>query len=130
MKRILVCDDEPHVVEGIRFLLRADDRRIHVASNGKEALEQIRRKVPDLLITDIMMPEMDGFELVTALRSAEATKNLSIIILTAKGQLQDAVVAEQLWGVTIIGKPFEPRKLKELVSALLGSQVCRSYSST
>ena len=56
MKRLLICDDEPHVVEGLRFLLRAPDRHIETAVNGREGLERIRRQRPDLLITDVMMP--------------------------------------------------------------------------
>jgi CheY-like chemotaxis protein len=129
MKQILICDDEPHMVEGLRFLLRGSDRRILVATNGKQALEHIRGNIPDLLITDVMMPEMNGLELVAALRGNEATKNLPIIILTAKGQLQYASVAQDVWNVTVIGKPFEPRCLKELVSARLGGELCPACAS-
>lgn len=125
MKHIIVCDDEPHVIEGIRFLLRGDNRRIQMAGNGKEALDQIQREVPDLLITDVMMPEMNGLELVAHLRSEEATKDLPIIILTAKGQSQDTGLAESMWGVSLVGKPFEPRALRELVAAKLETEACQ-----
>lgn len=130
MKRVVVCDDEPHIVEGLRHLLRSPGRRIEVASNGKEALQCIEAQVPDLLITDVMMPEMSGLELVAALRASAHTKNLPIIILTAKGQAQDAAIAQEVWGATVIAKPFEPRKLRELVNAALEKEPCPQPSST
>ncbi len=117
MKRILVCDDEPHILEGLRHLLRAPDREILVAPSGIEALVRIERQVPDLLITDVMMPEMSGLEVVAALRTKPATKNLPIIILTAKGQAGDATMARQAWGATVVAKPFKPQELRDLVSA-------------
>lgn len=124
MKHILVCDDEPHVVEGIRFLLRDSNRHIDAATNGREALEAIERAIPDLLITDITMPVMSGLELVAALRAVPATQQLPIIILTARGQPRGGVMTHENWGVLEIGKPFEPRKLREIVSSILESAVC------
>lgn len=130
MNRIIVCDDEPHIVEGLRHLLRASDRTIVVASRGREALELIEQEIPALLITDIMMPEMSGLEVVATLRAAAATKDLPIIILTAKGQAQDAAMAQEVWGATVVAKPFEPRKLRELVTATLKDHTCPHPSST
>jgi CheY-like chemotaxis protein len=101
-----------------------------VASNGREALQCIEAQVPDLLITDVMMPEMSGLELVAALRASANTKHLPIIILTAKGQAQDAALAQEVWGATVIAKPFEPRKLRELVNAALEKEPCPQPSST
>ena len=124
MKRIIVCDDEPHILEGLRFLLRAPDRHIEVTTCGKEALERIEEKIPDLLITDIMMPQMSGLEVVATLRAAGATKDLPIIILTAKGQARDAAMAQEVWGATVVAKPFEPRKLRQLVAATLDKDAC------
>ena len=98
MKRIVVCDDEPHIVEGLRYLLRAPDRVIEVTSAGKQALECIQQQRPDLLIVDVMMPEMSGLDVVASLRAADPTKDLPIIILTAKGQAQDATMAQEVWG--------------------------------
>lgn len=130
MKRILVCDDEPHILEGLRFLLRGADREIIVASHAKEALTLIDQQIPDLLITDVMMPEMSGLELVEILRSKEATKNLPVIILTAKGQAQDASMAQQVWGAAVMAKPFQPAKLRDLVSTTLSSEPCTTKPST
>jgi CheY-like chemotaxis protein len=130
MHHILVCDDEPHVVEGIRFLLRAAGRRIRVAANGREALERVEDEAPDLLITDIMMPEMDGLALVAALRGRAVTKRMPIIVLTAKAQIEDARLAQEMWGVTVIGKPFDPRSLKQLVASMLEDVTCQPSGST
>ena len=129
MKRIMVCDDEPHILEGLRYLLRNSDQRVEVASSGREALQRIAEQKPDLLITDIMMPEMSGLEVVSTLRGQEATKDLPIIILTAKGQAQDAAMAQQVWGATVVAKPFKPQELRELVTITLESGVCPQVNS-
>jgi two-component system phosphate regulon response regulator PhoB len=130
MKRIIVCDDEPHIVEGLRHLLRSPERIIEATSSGKEALARIAEGIPDLLIVDIMMPEMSGLEVIATLRADEATKNLPIIILTARGQAQDAVMAQELWEATVMTKPFHPRMLRELVDKTIEAAQCLQRSST
>ena len=130
MKRLLICDDEPHIVEGLRYLLRGPDRQIDVATNGIEALERIRDARPDVLILDVMMPKMGGLEVVAALRESPDTRDLPIIILTAKGQARDAAIAQEIWGTTVMAKPFEPRRLKELVDAVMEREACPQQSST
>jgi CheY-like chemotaxis protein len=129
MKHILVVDDEPHILEGLRHLLKAPDRTIVGVSLAKEALERIAQHIPDLLITDVMMPEMSGLELVAALRADEATCRLPVIILTAKGQALDATMAQEVWGATVMAKPFQPRKLRELVQLTLMPNPCAQSSS-
>jgi CheY-like chemotaxis protein len=129
MKRIVVCDDEPHIVEGLRHLLRGADREVVVAHSGKEALQRIGEQVPDLLITDIMMPEMSGLEVISTLRAAENTKGLPIIILTAKGQAQDAAMAQEMWGATVVAKPFAPQQLRQLVTCTLEGKECPQPTS-
>jgi CheY-like chemotaxis protein len=119
MKRVLICDDEPHILEGLRHLLRGGDRTITVAKSGQEALQTIAECVPDLLILDIMMPQMSGLEVLAALRQEDGTKDLPIIILTAKGEAQDASMAQEVWQATVMAKPFEPQKLRELVTTTL-----------
>jgi CheY-like chemotaxis protein len=119
MKRILICDDEPHIVEGLRYLLRKPDREIAVAHNGKAAIELADKAIPDLLIIDIMMPVMNGLEAVAALRQDPKFAELPIIILTAKGCHDDSAVAEKLWQATVVAKPFYPTRLRELVNTIL-----------
>lgn len=130
MYRIVACDDEPYILEGLRHLLRAGDRQIEVAGSGQEALNLISQQIPDLLIVDIMMPEMSGLDVVAALRADEATRNLPIIILTAKGQAQDAAMAQEVWGANVVAKPFSPHKLRELVSTTLTKRLCQQQAST
>jgi CheY-like chemotaxis protein len=126
MKRIICCDDEPHILEGVRHLLRGPDRVLEVATTGREAINLIAREIPDLLIVDVMMPEMSGLEVVAALRAEEKTKDLPIIILTAKGQAQDAAVAQEVWGATVMAKPFSPNKLRQLVETTLNRTTCKT----
>ena len=129
MKRIVICDDEPHVLEGLRHLLRDPERRIETASTGKQGFDLVMAGVPDLLITDLMMPEMSGLELIAALRAQEATKELPIIILTAKGEAQDATRAQEVWGAMVIAKPFQPHLIRELVAAILSGETCTEAKS-
>ena len=106
MKRVIICDDEPHIVEGVGYLLRGEDREIVLAQSGPEALQLIDQKKPDLLIIDIMMPGMSGLEVIAKLRAAPQTQDLPVIILTAKGQAQDAAMAQEVWGANVVAKPF------------------------
>jgi len=122
MKRIVVVDDERPIVEGLRHLLRGPDREIIVAHSGQEALEAIAQQVPHLLITDVMMPHMSGLEVVATLRATRETKELPIIILTAKGQAQDTAAARETWGATVMAKPFQPAQLRKLVAEILGAR--------
>jgi len=119
MKRILICDDEPHIVEGLRYLLKKPDREIAVAHNGKAAIERAYEATPDLLIIDIMMPVMNGIEAIATLRQNPKFAETPIIILTAKGCQDDSTMAEKLWKATVMAKPFYPTRLRELVSAIL-----------
>ncbi len=130
MKEILVCDDEPRILEGLRLLLRQQDRLVEVTCRGKDALRRIQEHKPDLLIIDIMMPEMSGLEVVAKLREVRETADLPIIILTARGQARDAVMAQETWGATVVSKPFAPRELRELVTAFLEPNKCTPISSS
>lgn len=130
MSRIIVCDDEPHIVEGLRHLLRGPGREVVVCYSGAEALRHIAERKPDLLIVDIMMPEMSGLEVISTLRAAPATQGLPIIILTAKGQAQDVAMAQEMWGATVVAKPFAPQQLRRLVTSTLEERACPQPSCT
>lgn len=119
MKRIVICDDEPHIVEGLRYLLRSPEREIVVARNGQEAVDAVSQAATDLLVIDVMMPVMNGIEAIAHLREQEANKQLPIVILTAKGQAQDSAMAQELWGAIVMAKPFQPKRLRDIVNDIL-----------
>ena len=111
MTKILVVDDEKDVVELLSFLLEKDGYNVVTASNGREALEAVPSEKPDLILLDVMMPEMDGYTVQTQLLENPSTKDIPIIILTAKGQLKD-VFAMSPNVKAYIEKPFDPKSLR------------------
>ncbi|TWT44103.1 Alkaline phosphatase synthesis transcriptional regulatory protein PhoP [Phycisphaerae bacterium RAS1] len=129
MKRILICDDERHVIEGLRFLLRGPERVIVTAADGVEGQQRFTDQTPDLLITDVMMPRMSGLELVAWVRRQPRLTGLPIVILTAKGQAQDAEAAQNMWGAVVMAKPFDPNQLRERVAAMLEGAPCAAAKS-
>ena len=122
MAKIVACDDEPFIVQGLRYLLESEQHEVRIANNGIEALELIEQELPDLLIVDVMMPKMSGFQVVQKLRSAPVTASLVIIMLTAKGQRSDALYAREIGATDFITKPFSPIKLRERVRTLLADK--------
>lgn len=111
MSKILVVDDEKDVVELLKFLLEKDGYAVVTAYNGREALVAAKESIPDLILLDVMMPEMDGYTVQTQLLDDPATRNIPIIILTAKGQLRD-VFAMSANVRAYIEKPFDPKTLR------------------
>jgi len=121
MARVLVVDDEKDVVELVKFLLERDGHQVLEAFNGKEALERARAEHPDLIILDIMMPEMDGYTVNARLTEQEATRHIPVIILTAKGQMRD--VFEMASNVAFyMEKPFDPKHLREKIQETLAKK--------
>ncbi len=118
MAKVLVVDDERDVVELIKFLLERDNHQVVEAFNGREALERVAAEIPDLIILDIMMPEMDGYTVNARLTENEATRRIPVIILTAKGQMRD--VFEMASNVAFyMEKPFDPKHLREKIQEVL-----------
>jgi CheY-like chemotaxis protein len=118
MARVLVVDDERDVVELVKFLLERDGHQVIEAYNGREALEKAYAELPDLIILDIMMPEMDGYTVNARLTETESTRRIPVIILTAKGQMRD--VFEMASNVAFyMEKPFDPKHLREKIQEVL-----------
>ena len=111
MAKILVVDDEKDVVELLKFLLEKDGYTVATAYNGREALTAANENIPDLILLDVMMPEMDGYTVQTQLLDNPKTREIPIIILTAKGQLRD-VFAMSANVKAYIEKPFDPKTLR------------------
>jgi len=116
--KILVVDDEKDVVELLKFLLEKDGHQITTAYNGREALDLIAQNKPELILLDVMMPEMDGYTVQTQLLNNPDTKNIPIIVLTAKGQLKD-VFALSTNVKAYMEKPFDPKSLRVKIKEAL-----------
>jgi len=125
MARILLVDDERDVVTLIKFMLEKDGHMVIPAYDGAEALAKAGVEprdetavIPDLVILDVMMPVMDGYEVCERLQEDERTKNVPVLVLTAKGGAEGRL--DGSCNVTsYLEKPFDPRDLRELVSSLL-----------
>jgi DNA-binding response OmpR family regulator len=115
-KTVLVVDDESRMVEFIAMNLELEGFRVVRAANGSEALEKASKEHPDLVLLDIMMPEMDGFETLQGLRE---TSSVPVIFLTAKSEEVDRIKGLDLGADDYITKPFSPRELASRIRAVL-----------
>lgn len=113
---ILIVDDEPRIRDFVCMNLEIERYHVIEASNGFEALEQLRENLPDLIVMDIMMPEMDGFE---TLRHIREVSNVPVIMLTVRQNDQDKIQGLDLGADDYIAKPFNPRELLSRIRALL-----------
>ncbi len=116
---ILIVDDNPANIRVVGTHLRKDDVEIAVASSGAKALSIVERKKPDLILLDIMMPEMDGYEVCSELKKNPETDKIPIIFLTAKSNPDDAIKAFELGAVDYITKPFNAAELRARVGGHL-----------
>jgi len=120
-KKILVADDEKHIVQIVQFNLeKKGNYEVIVAYDGEMALELIKQEKPDLVISDIMMPKMTGFELFEALRNDDEIKDTPFIILTAKGQDSYFEEGQEKGILHILTKPFSPKALLAIAKEILG----------
>jgi two-component system phosphate regulon response regulator PhoB len=116
---VLVVDDESAIREMIRFALRNSGMKVRVAADGREALNKISEKLPDILLLDWMMPNMSGPQLTRRLRKDPLTKNIPIILLTAKITEDNKVTGLDAGADDYVIKPFSPRELVARINAVL-----------
>lgn len=114
--RILVVDDERRIVDIVRAYLERDGYKVLVAYDGKSGLESARREHPDLIILDLMLPEISGWDVCRALRKES---DIPIIMLTARDETSDKIVGLELGADDYVGKPFDPKELVVRVRAVL-----------
>lgn len=117
--KILVVDDEPTIVRLMEFILARQGHEMIVAVNGEEALEKIKSQHPDLVLLDIMMPRIDGYEVAQRLRADPATAALPIIMLSAKAQDEDIRKGVEVGVDEYVTKPFTPDHLVQVVTKYL-----------
>jgi len=113
---VLVVDDEPRLVDVVRMNLEMGGYRVLGAFDGAEALEKLKQDLPDLVVLDVMMPEMDGFE---TLRRIREVSNLPVIMLTVRNEPADRIKGLEIGADDYLSKPFDPRELQSRIKALL-----------
>ena len=118
--KILVVDDEPFICRLIQSRLKANDYEVVIGSSGLEALDKAKKEKPDLIMLDIIMPQMDGLEALSGLKSNDETKSIPVIMLSAKGT-QDSIIkaTTELGAAAYIIKPFDPGILLDTVKKAL-----------
>ena len=116
MARILICDDDPDIVAALKIYLTNEDYELYTASTGREALESIRDNNIDLVLMDIMMPEMDGIAATVKLREEF---NIPVIFLTAKSEVSDMVLGLNVGADDYVTKPFDPVEVQARVRSHL-----------
>lgn len=119
MPKILVVDDEPDVVRLVEFRLQREGFEILTSGDGRSALDLLEKEKPDLIILDIMMPLMDGMEVLREIRAQRGTSRIPVIMLTAKTASVTVDEARQLWVSDYVMKPFDPEKLVTKVKKAL-----------
>jgi DNA-binding response OmpR family regulator len=123
VKHILCVDDEPEMTDLIRLILSRRGFEVKGASGGVEGLELIKQELPDLVLLDLMMPDMDGWEVYQQMKADEKTRDIPVIVVTAKAQNIDRVLAMHIAKVDdYITKPFSPQELLQSVEKVLGAQ--------
>ncbi len=119
-KRIVCIEDEPEMIDLIQLILSRRGFEVTGASGGKEGLQIVRDTHPDLVLLDLMMPEMDGWEVYQQMKAEETTRNIPVIIVTAKAQNIDKVLGLHIAKVDdYIAKPFGPQELIDSVEKVL-----------
>jgi len=122
-KQILCIEDEPEMIDLIRLILGRRGFEVVGAAGGKEGLEKVRQQPPDLVLLDLMMPDMDGWEVYQQMKADEKTKDIPVIVVTAKAQSIDKVLGLHIAKVDdYIAKPFSPQDLLNSVEKVLSAR--------
>ena len=119
-KRVLVVDDEPNIVMSLRFLMEREGFHVEVAASGQAAVAALGRQPADLVLLDVMMPELDGFEVCQRIRANPAWRDTKIVMLTAKGRDVERDKGLALGADAYVTKPFSTRDLVAKVKQMLG----------
>jgi two-component system, OmpR family, response regulator VicR len=122
-KRLVCIEDEPEMIDLVRLILSRKGFDVIGANGGVEGLEVVRREKPDLILLDLMMPDMDGWEVYQQIKADEELREIPVVVVTAKAQSIDKVLGLHIAKVDdYITKPFGPQELLESVEKILGMQ--------
>ncbi|MBI3160945.1 MAG: response regulator [Chloroflexi bacterium] len=120
MARILIAEDEPDIRELVAFTLRFAGHEVTAAANGEEALHQAQKIVPDIILMDVRMPNMTGYDACRAMKQDATLKDIPVVFLSAKGQDSEIQTGLDVGAEEYLLKPFAPDQLVERVKAILG----------
>lgn len=119
-RKILIADDEPNIVAALEFLLQRSGFEVHVASDGDEALRQVERHRPDLVLLDVMMPQRSGYEVCSRMREREDWRHIKIVMLSARGREAEVNRGLSTGADLYVTKPFSTLELVASINGLLG----------
>ena len=119
MNKILIVDDEPNILMSLDFLMRKEGYQVFIARDGSEALNIVSEEMPDIIVLDIMMPNVDGYEVCQRVKGNEATAHIKIIFLTAKSKEEDIKKGHEMGADLYLTKPFSTRNLVKEVKKLI-----------
>lgn len=120
-KKILICDDEPYILESVSYIARQAGYDFSTAEDGEQSLEIAKKEKPALILLDINMPKLTGYEICERLKGDPETKDIHIIMLTARGQERDERIGMEAGADEYITKPFSPRNLRKRMDEILGA---------
>ncbi len=119
LKKILVVDDDPYILMSLEFLMKKNGYDVMIARNGKEALELVEKQLPDLVLLDIMMPDVDGYEICRYIKKTAKIKHAKVVFMSAKSKEADIQKGYDLGASYYISKPFSTRELVKKVNEML-----------
>jgi DNA-binding response OmpR family regulator len=120
---VMIIEDEEHIRNILEYNLKLDGFNVYLAENGRKGLELVRQKIPDLILLDWMMPEMDGLEVLAELKADNKTKRIPVYMLTAKAMMSDVGLALSKGADDYIAKPFDSTELGQLIRSKLENLV-------
>ncbi len=116
--RVLIAEDEPHIIESLSFVLGREGFDVSAVLDGESVIEHLRSERPNVVILDVMLPQLNGFEVLKRIKSDPSLAAIPVIILTAKGQAQDRRMAEEIGVDGFMTKPFSNRDIVDEVRRL------------
>ncbi|GGK46283.1 MULTISPECIES: response regulator transcription factor [Flavobacteriaceae] len=119
MKKILIVDDEPNIVMSLEYIFKKENFEVFIARDGSEAIEIAEDNLPDIILLDIMMPNVDGYQVLKHLKKNPKLDNIKVLFLSAKNKVSDIELGLQLGADKYISKPFSTKKLVKEVKELL-----------
>ena len=118
-KRVLLIEDEPNIIEAISFILSRDGWTVHTHEDGLTAMDKVTAYPPDLIILDVMLPGRSGFDVLRDIRASEVSRDIPVMMLTARGQAKDRELAARLGANQFMTKPFSNAEVRDSVQALI-----------